>query len=326
MKGALVHGLLLLAALAIAVPTWLREPFDVRTGVSVWSRAAEQLSTIRYRSQGRELVIERRTEEGESFLWGVEVTTSEAGGESDTLGFPLGAYGGQVVDAFTDLRALRVLDSAAVAGGGLGLDAPRGRVSIDFSNESRVLEIGDSVYGSSARYVRDADAGTVFVLSGDVLSPLLVGAEALRERQLHRFDMAQVARVRVELGDAGPTLERLASRREGFLAWTDPDGDAEADAAFGDLMQRVATLAIAGFDGERAPDRASRLVRIEYLDDRADRLGYLELYREARAGDARRYLVRTERTRVPAVAMAVLAQRVEEGLEALTRDNAAGLP
>jgi hypothetical protein len=143
---------------------------------------------------------------------------------------------------------------------------------------------------------------------------LLTGSGAVRERRVHYFSDSDVARVRVEaLG-----RERVSDRRvrdpRAPAVWTPVDAPDEVDQTFANFMERVGQLAIQGFDAQPDPDSLERLVRIEYSAEAGEGLGFLELFRGSVPGS---YYLTSERTRIPAEAIALLAQRVEQDLSTL---------
>ena len=94
--------------------------------------------------------------------------------------------------------------------------------------------------------------------------------------------------------------------------WTPPDGDAP-DAAFANFMQRVDQLAISGYEDSPPAEALPVLLRMDYLDEDGDSIGFLEVFQDA-AAERDPYYLRTERTRILAGAVTALAERVAEAL------------
>jgi hypothetical protein len=136
----------------------------------------------------------------------------------------------------------------------------------------------------------------------------------VRERRVHSFPDADVAQVRIEAAGGERALDRRIRDPRAPAVWTPLDAPESADQTFANFMERVGQLAIQGFDAQPDPDSLERLVRIEYFGEDGEALGFLELFRGPLAGD---YYLSSERTRIPAEAIALLAQRVEQDLSTL---------
>jgi hypothetical protein len=316
MKGVTLHGGLLLLALLLAYPTWTRErtrPTDVQ-GAVIWERDTTEVVSITYRSAAREVEVSRRTEDGDAYLWGREVVPGSGSDSamSDTLQYPVGVAGGELVRGLAELRVIRdlgVVDSTRTRE--YGLDDPSASIAVGFVDGERDIEVGDSIYGGSDRYGRDSSTGRVFVLPGSLVRPLRIGSGAIRERAVHYFPDADVARVRVEaLG-----RERDMTRSDGgageAAVWTEPDSTGPPDLTFGNFMERLGQLAIAGFEDEVPEASLQRLLRVEYVGSDEQVLGFLELFRDVAGGT---YYLRSERTRVPARTVQAFAERIEQDL------------
>lgn len=301
------------AAFAVAAvwayATWTRpEVGMVDRGRSlVWERDTVDVLSVRYVSPDKDVRVERRTDEAGDFLWGAE-TNAGAGAPME---YPVGAAGETLFGRVASLRVIR--DLGRVPAGDreqYGLAAPRERLELEFGDETRELLLGDSVYGSDARYALDSSTEGGYVLPGELVRPLRTGEGALRERWVHDFRETDVATIRVSSGGR----ERVMSRSEDG-DWTPPGGE-DPDVRFANFVERVEQLAIGGYEDAPASAGLSLLARIDYFDDDGDAMGFLELFRDDGA-ERDPYYLRSERTRVLARALAALAERVEEGLAEL---------
>lgn len=331
MKGARIHGILLAAAAVWAFQTWTRDEVreEDRNRALAWEQDTTAVAMVRYRSSEKEVVIRRREDDGGAFLWGTEIENEGR----DTLEFPVGASGHTVVARLAALRVIRDLGPLSPEQEArFGLDGSEEQIAVAFDDDERLLILGDTTFGGgSHRYALQPAptdgsqaSGSGYVLPGDVVRPLAIGEGSLRERWLHHYSADEVARVRVTVGD-GPegdedaganqpeavgrsrTMDRLDSGE-----WAAADGEAP-DAGFGNFMQRVDQLAIAGYDSLPPADRLRSLLRVEYYDEDEDVLGFVELFRDDSA-ERDPYYIRSERTRILAAAVTALAERVAEGL------------
>ncbi len=313
MRGARAHGILLAVAAVWAFQTWTRDQLreEDRNRPLAWEQDTTEVMSVRYRSPEKEVRIERREDDGGAFLWGRQVENEGR----DTLEFPVGATGHVAVARLAALRVVRDLGPLSPEQETrFGLADAAERIAVAFDDDERQLILGDTTIGGSHRYATEPAADRGYVVPGEVVRPLEIGEGSLRERWLHHYPANEVASVRVTTGDGDQaqtrTMTRLASGE-----WTDPSGaDGEVpDAGFGNFMQRVDQLAIAGYDVPPDPEALRRLLRAEYLDEDGDALGFVELFHHA-AAERDPYYVRSERTRVLAGAVTALAERVAEGL------------
>ncbi|NNF29195.1 MAG: DUF4340 domain-containing protein [Gemmatimonadetes bacterium] len=291
-------GLLVLAT-ALAVWTWLRDTpsgFDMDR-VLIWEEDSTQVTSVVWEAQGRRVEIQRRADSlGNPFYWAVH---SEASAEVE---YPVGTAGRTLVDGLTSLRVLRDLGEEAAPPG--ASTSGEGRLELVLGDRSRVLLVGDTTYGGEGRYAREEGVERVLVLPSSLVEPLELGRDALRERQVHRFTPGEVFRARVFVAGREVDAEKVDG------AWQRAGRDGP-DPVLAGLLERTDQLAIAGFDLS-TPVLTEPLLRVEYLDDDGEELGFVEVMRD---GDA--YFLRSETTRLPAQAVPSLAQRVEQAVEEL---------
>ena len=308
MKTVKVHGGLFVLAVVGALLTWMR---DTTTEADegrpvVWERDTTEVASVHYRAPEMDVRIERRTDDAGSFLWGIEIEGAES---TDTLEYPVGAPGSTLVGRLATLRVIRDLGELSpemVERFGLG-DATE-TVEVNLVDGQRLLAVGDSAFGGQDRYALEPATGAGYVIASDITRPLSIGEGALRERWLHRFMDDDVATVRITVPRGG--AREMARTEDG--EWTDVGGDVP-DAAFANFMQRVDQLAIGGYGAEPGPMSTRSLLRVDYLDDAGEQLGFVELFHDNLA-EQDPYFIRSETTRIVAYAVTSLAERVREGL------------
>lgn len=79
MKAALIHGALLLVMLVYGYRTWTRDTSvspDVGS-ISLWQKSASALRSVEYKAEGRIVRLEKRTDGGGEYWWGLETTISK---------------------------------------------------------------------------------------------------------------------------------------------------------------------------------------------------------------------------------------------------------
>ena len=329
MRGITVHGVFLAFALILAYQAW--SPGERRSAAvsadgsaTVWELPPDRLQSVTYRGPISTISIERRQEQGTSYLWGSSFPSSSrdstaeapAEGAAPASEFPLGQDGEEAWQRVAHLRGLRdlgVLDDSAKAQ--YELNDPERRLTVSSTDAERVLEIGGTVYASSHRYAYDPSSGRGYVLADLMIRALESGPTNLQLRQLHRFDSDDVVTVTVR-GESGErTMTRRAGGGRSSDVWVSPDAPDEPDQTFENFMNHVRPLAFSGFASAASTDTMQFLVRIDYRDRAEEPLGFLELYRAADdQSDVWNYYLRTEATRILGMAHRSLAERVDRDL------------
>ncbi len=339
MRGVKLHGALLATALVWSLLLWTREsPTErLRERVVVWERDTTAVESISYRSSARDVDLSWQDDGSGLFLWGSEISRTRvfpavAAGTSDsvaasmpadtirvdTLAFPLGMSGADVVRNLATFRVVRDLGTLAGADANtdrFGVGDPYARLTIAFSDGERELLIGNQTPGGSDRYALDPSTGSLYVMPADVLGPLDTGAGALRERRLHYFLPGDVSRVQIEANGQARSMVRSDAGPGTPSTWSQP-GSGEPDQTFANFMERVSQLAIEDFERGAAVSPTERRLRIDYFDVDDDPLGFVEVYRRSAPAGETYYLV-SERTRVPALGIRSLAERVDLDLPQL---------
>lgn len=329
MSGVRIHGALLLIALAWAFQTWTRErpTATERERALAWDRDTSSVRAVEYRSGRRDVRVTRRGQGGEAYLWGEEIVCparSAPVGEgvvdvcTDTLRYPLGIAGTELLADLSELRVLRDLGSLdADRLRELGLEDPSATLTIEFDDGVRRLHLGRAVFGGSDRYAWDPTGSRALVVPVDVIRPLETGSGALRERALHGFSDSDVAAARIEARGEQRVLRRVSSGAGSPVAWSSADDPQRPDPALSGFMERVGQLAIDGFEPDLSPDALERLLRVEYLDGRGEPVGFVTLYRAPGDPEGDLYFLMSERTRIVARAFPLLAERVAREIPAL---------
>ncbi len=328
MRGVKLHGALLALVLVWSALSWTQDRSSerLRERVLIWDRDTTAVESIAYRSGSRDVDLTWRTDAAGPYLWGFEVSRNRifqpAGTRSDsaagtpadtiridTLAFPLGMTGGDVVrnlSTFRVVRDLGVIPESERERFGVG--DPYARLTVTFSNDVRELHVGDQTPGGSDRYALDGSSGSLYVIPADVFGPLDTGAGALRERRLHYFLPADVAKVEIHIGGQSRQMVRTDGGPGTPSTWSPPGSD-QPDPTFANFMERVGQLAIEDFEFRASVSPEERQARIDYYDEDDELMGFVELYRRTTPDGDAYYLV-SERTRVPALGIRSLAERV----------------
>jgi len=332
MKSVVGHGTLLIVALIVAWSTWTRDESvsmeEFQT--TVWTADAEAVDSVTYAGGGRYLVVTRRNEDGDRYLWGWQVETAlDSTGtpiptRRDTSYFPVNAEAEDLLELVAPLQALRDLGTLESLSperrSEYGLDTPEDTLVVHLSRgrEERMF-LGGVVFGGSGRYAVAPATGRAYAISGLLSEILESGLGRLRSHDLHAFQLDEVARVVLTT----PRSEQIRVRTGGFGAtstWAAPETPARVDATFGNFMSRVVGLRPLAFVNALPADSLELLATLEYQDDDDDLLGAMEFFRgrDGEGGD-RSYYLRTEFTRILAQPSVAQAERIAEDLDQLFR-------
>ena len=308
MRDLKAHVALFVVAVVATLLTWNRNEVGEasRDLPLAWQHDTTDFKWFHYSNPALDLRIERRTDREGPFYWGIQTRGDVS---PEPVEFPVGWQGAEIVPNLAALRVLRDLGTLSPEQQiRFGLADSNAQLTLAFADERRQLVVGDSVFGGSDRYVLEPATGRGYVISRHIMNSIELGEGALRERFVHNFRINDVAEVRVT---AGAGMERTMTRTASG-EWMEPGGDAP-DLGFGNFMERVDELAIEGYDNLPPAEGLRLLLRIEYLDDDGDAIGFMELLRDDLAEHNAHYL-RSESTRIVAHAHSILTERVEQAV------------
>ena len=317
MRLVLVHAGFLLATLVVAYQTWTRDrDYPALPGsVILWSESPEDVSRVSYRGDTLRVVLEQLEDSLGRYLWGTVTrrAPSDASPEADEAAegtppapgrpqvtsqqFLVGQYTEVLLESLARPRALR--DLGTVAGERehvYGITASSPTLEIEFARGTRVLLVGDTVFGTRDRYVKDPSSGALYVLAGTEVNNLETPEGALPERNPHAFAPERVASVTVRTERGERTMRRAESAALRRTTWTPVDAPDRPDQTFANFMDRLQQLWITEFAAEEDAANLESLVRVEYFAETGRGLGYLELLR-AEGPQRSEYFVLTEHTR-----------------------------
>ena len=325
MRRALVHGALLVVTLIVAFFTWTAGDGAEtdEDSVAVWDYDASQITGVSYRSAHRSVEMERRGTGADEYLWAIQ-TDSARSAATDTTAppteqvseYPVGEAGENMLEELAQLRIARDLGEASEAKRATyGVSDTMPMVTIRLRNGAEHnLAVGKEVLGGGTRYVHDVERNRIYVLPIGLVRPLEVGGEMLRLMEYQDFEPDDVASVTVRAGTVQRTMRRTSQGAPPRAVWTPADAD-RPDQAFGNFMEQADRLWAARFVSNLSPDTLQAVMRVDYLDERDDAIGFLELFRTQAAQGTPAYFMRTGRTIVFGEVFAPIAERVEQDVE-----------
>jgi hypothetical protein len=304
MRGAIVHGVLLVAMLLFAYQTWTRDKSVKPTtgNVVLWNESATALTAIIHDSGDRTIKIENK---GDGF-WGTDtkvtkkpkpktpppsadggVPAAEPPAPDETVTtvreFPVGEAITPLVTGFSSMRAIRDL-------GALGdeqkkeyeLAEATKTVSVVFGDKTHTLVLGDKVLGGRDRYVLDVDSGRGYVIAASLLEPLEGGERSLQPKSVIPTGDDVVA-IDIKAGDKQKSVARISVADDNgkqVKTWGDAQAK-KADQTTANFLTKIETaLKPTKYDAALDVKAMTSLVTVTYKDARGKVLGTLDLYKQ----------------------------------------------
>lgn len=340
MKGAIVHGVLLVAMLLLAYDTWTDEKkVEATTGtVVLWNEKASDLQAIVHETGDRTVRIEKK----DGHWWGTDtrvtrkpkLTPEDAEPEPTTTvrEFPVGDAAAPLVTAFPSMRAIRDLGQLTDdQKKEYELAESKKQLAVVFAGKTRTLVLGDRVLGGKDRYALDVDSGKGYVIAGSLVEPLEGGERTLVPKAVIPVG-DEVGAITIAAGGKEKTVSRISVTDEAgktVKTWGDAQTE-KADQTTANFLTKIET-SLKPTKYEPALDVASlqKLVTVTYRDPKGAPAGTLDLYKREVPPDPPKegadpaapppaptveYFIVTDRTRVPAQVSKTSGDQVEQNI------------
>jgi hypothetical protein len=354
MRSALIHGALLAIMLVYGYRTWTRDKTaKVDLGsVVLWSKSPSDVVSIEYKTETKIITILTKTEGKDTYLWGNEVTITKppkpAGSAAPaptsdkdarkTREFPVGEAAEKLVAGWADARALRDLgkiDDKKKAD--YKLVDPKATLTVTFKDGAHSLLIGDNVF-STGDYAFDAQTGTAYVVSHDLIKDLVGGQGPLQLADPRGFELAQIDSVTIEAGGKSKTFARVMTETpEGkqVKAWGDPDTK-KGNQIAGNFIDNTNNLRPTEYLSDVKVSDGTLVAKLIYKGEHGHSPGTLSLYRWVKPGELApgqeldpanpppgsvEYFIMTEKTRVPGLVVKATGERAAQDLELVLSDK-----
>jgi hypothetical protein len=314
MKGALIHGVLLVAMLAFAYQTWTRDTtVKANTGtVVVWNEKPSALQAIVYESKDKTIRVEAK----DGYWWGTETKTSKkakptpppvgdagpAAPEYETVTttteFPVDATTVMpLIGGYSAMRAVRnlgPLDDAQKVDYELkcgsdkfkcpetGSEDSEKSVSLVFADGTHTVLLGGNALGSQDKYGLDVDTGTGYVLAGALFKDLDGGMRSLQPKQaMPTGETVQTISIATPDGKSKSVSRVTVTDEAGKQAKTWGDrATGKGDQTTANFLTKVETsVKPSKYDPALDVKTLTKLVTITYQDATGKALGTLDLYK-----------------------------------------------
>jgi len=175
------------------------------------------------------------------------------------------------------------------------LDEPRATLKIDLERGERVLKIGGMTYGGGNHYALDETNGEVYLLEQNLVRDIEMAQNRLMQRDLHRFEITDIASVEVVAGGRRLVLDHRNRQDPRERTWEPQEGGATGEVA-PNWMRQLGRLRALGYPEaeERPADDAEPILRLEYRDESGEVVGHFEIAQ--RSGETAEFFGRSEAT------------------------------
>jgi hypothetical protein len=313
MRGALIHGVLLAVMLVYGYRTWTRDKTvqPDHGAVVLWDKSPDDLVSAEYKTEKKDVKIERKPSADGGFWWGTDTTIdrkpkpkpaagsngsaegsagSAAGSGSaaqefdetrKTREFPVGDAGDKLIVALTSARALRDLGPPSDdTKKEHKLTDSKTTLTITLKDGTHTFLVGGSPFGGGDRYVLDEASGREYVVSKDLITSLEVGENSLHLVDPRGFDATKVDQVTIEAGGKSVTVARIETGVEGqtVKTWGDPTTK-KADQTIANFIDNANNLRPTEYQPAVQLASLTPIVKLSYRDAKGHPLGYIELFK-----------------------------------------------
>jgi hypothetical protein len=299
MKGPVIHGALLVVALVLAYQSWTRDKTEEKKlgNVKVWTKS--DLQKVTFVTKDKTLVVERRNEGGDRYLWGSETRESKVRKQppGDTSGqpefeikqnvkeFPVGDSGEDLFKNLAELRALR--DLGALEDDAMeryGITDSTEEITVTFADGDRSLTLGGKIYGGTDRYVLDKTSGRGYAIAGTIVAPLTGGESSLRLSKLFKFEEDKVENVAVSAGGKDLKLVRTETEDENTKVkkkgWANAATPDKPDQTLSNFLDNLKGLRPTAYVAEIEGPALEPVMTAEWHDKSGKSLGKLEVWKQ----------------------------------------------
>jgi hypothetical protein len=350
MRGALIHGALLVVMLVYGYRTWTRDK-TVQPNIGsvvLWDRTEAELASIEYKADAKTVKLERKGDGPDAYWWGTETTITKV---AKPLPKDAGSGAKPVEEEVKKTKEFPIADAilkdmitgwaAARAQTDLGklddakkkeykLDTAKTTLTVAFKGgAAKTFLVGGGVFQSADKYVVDTQSNVGYVLSTKLVSGLEQGESGLRLTDPRGFDVNKIDAIVVEANGQSKRAKRMeqpgAAEGSKVKVWGDGD-TGKGDQTLANFVDKINNLHPTEYASTLDAKSLQVVLRLIYKDDKGAQLGTLVLYKHLAMGDLApgeeldpaappkgktEYYILTERMRVPGLVPTANAEPVE---------------
>lgn len=236
----------------------------------------------------------------------------------------------QTLSRLPAIRALGAVGREKLAE--FGLTSPATTLTLRGGGATRTFVVGGRTYGNNDLYLLDQSDGHVYVVRPAPVQDLLNAEFRLADRQLHRFELADIDRVVIRASEGEQTLRQHEARVPGKAFWTVASAadQSRGKELVGNWINKLGRLQVLDYVGPDEPtDGQKERLRVDYFDGRK-RVGFIEVLQRALLvpgtvaglpGGSYEYFARSEHTRRLIKLSRPLVEDLERDLAAVIREK-----
>ena len=183
-----------------------------------------------------------------------------------------------------------------------GLHEPDATLRLKLREGTKEFAIGARTFGGGNHYYILDEEGEGFLLASQVVQELKGALTRLKQRDLHRFELGDVASVKLLAPTGQRVLEHRHRQSPRDETWVDQEAPPEAkNQGYTNWMGQLKRLRVIEYPSPEtvtafAPS-GNPALRIEYFDERDQRLGYAEIAsRAAGNADSEQFVAQSDAT------------------------------
>lgn len=323
MRPAIIYGALLLLSLLAAWVQWTSDPVvDSGDQVVLLAGDLDTLERIEWKGEDGNTVLTRKSDEHGDYLWidalSIETRkikpppTPKVEGEGEpaaedappsdpavdpivneekierTSAFKGSEKGDEVLAAFSPLMALRKLDASDPAKlAEIGLDAPKGTITVVRRGKSTVLSVGGEAYGTKHRYLRNDETGEVFLVEENRVKDLQHARTRLADRSLWSLATPAIGSVVLTVGEKSLELSQKNPDDEAKTFWARAGMDSrdEEATAWMDKLLKLRGVSYVDPSADDAPKELAPRLTVELRPAGKGKSEILEVLEDSATGE-----------------------------------------
>jgi len=296
-----IYGGLLIAALIASYLTWTHEPPGGKGDVVVFDTGAGGLQAVVYEEPDLRVQVELREGGDDGVCWGTTRRVKDAPkkppmpprGDDDSAeaeesepaeperitehkSFRGNETCDKVADRFAPMKALREFEEVTEEKlAEMELVETEATLEVTSDKGGKTFDIGGRAYGSNDYYLREREAGTVYLVESRMIGDIKGGHNRLMERSLQAFKVEEIDRAVLQAETGAREFQQMNRDDRKAAFWADPaDTTRAADAADAWIAKVIRLRATDYLEGD--PEGLQTAVRVGFTDAGRD-MGWIEV-------------------------------------------------
>lgn len=255
-RGPWIYAFLLAVSLVWSWRAWTDDSAAPEDGeaVDIVAGKPEDLTKVVYNSEKHEVTITMMEDDLGRYGWArvvpaegteptPELNPDDPPDRTEPVEFKVGGNAQKVLDGLAPFRAKRVLEGVADHQlAELGLDPAEATLTLERGDKgTKTFDLSSKGFGGVNVYVRDQEAGTIYIVDAKVLSPFQTAQRTLPDRSLHDVEAKSIAAVEVGDGSRTTTFQQHNPDDRQAAFWA-AEGEETANASAGAWLDKALNL------------------------------------------------------------------------------------